>query len=301
MRLIIALLTVAAVGLTAFIGCGCPGTVYRVSSDVAYSPSRSAAAAPTPGLAAPPAITPPADSRVIAAQAGAAVKAGWADDNAQYNYYLGYLDRFAGTNALRFDAGGRIVFTVLDSQRRPMPNAQLSVRTAKGQQIATRTTYADGRAIFFPHEMSRLKDRTLVAEARRDGQVVRCEFDPAGPSSIELRFQHARPAVERVPLDIAFIIDTTGSMGDEIDKLKKTLGAIQFQVSQMTPAPDVRFGMVVYRDHGDAYVTRLTPFTGDGAAFAKRLAAVSADGGGDGPEDVQEALRVAACDLKWRP
>jgi hypothetical protein len=69
----------------------------------------------------------------------------------------------------------------------------------------------------------------------------------------------------------------------------------------MSPKPDVRFAMVLYRDRGDQYVTRVTPFTGDIRQFVAQLKSVAATGGGDYPEDVNEALRVATSDLDWRP
>ena len=229
------------------------------------------------------------------------VKAGWADDNAQYNYYLSYLERFAHVPALKVDVSGRIVFTVLDSRGRSMPNCDLTVTAPGAGWLCERKTYADGRAMFFPGEAHGAAPSVLKVRARFGRHVVSKDVDPAGPRAVELRFSVPREPLQQVPLDVAFVLDTTGSMGDEIDKLKATLEAIHFQVTQMTPKPDARFAMVLYRDRKDAYVTRLTPFTRDIDAFDRSLRSASAGGGGDKPEDLQEALRVAARDLKWRP
>ncbi|HUU60036.1 MAG TPA: vWA domain-containing protein, partial [Phycisphaerae bacterium] len=228
------------------------------------------------------------------------VKAGSADDNAQYNHYLGYLDRFANIQALKLDVSGRVVFTALDAQGRCLPNCDLTVTSPDGKVLCRRRTYADGRAMFFPNEIPDRRASAVKVEARWGGAVVSRQVDLQGPHTVELRFGSQRPPFRRVPLDVAFIIDTTGSMGDEIAKLKQTLEAIHFQVTQMTPTPDARFAMVVYRDRGDAYVTKVTPFTDDIQRFAAELRAVTASGGGDEPEDLQEALRRAARDLHWR-
>ena len=53
------------------------------------------------------------------------------------------------------------------------------------------------------------------------------------------------------------------------------------------PAPDIRMGLVGYRDRGDEYVTKMTPLTHDLDQVYADLMAYQADGGGDGPESVQ--------------
>lgn len=229
------------------------------------------------------------------------VKAGWADDNTQYNRYLGYLGQFSNLDALKLDVADRIVFTVRDSAGRSVPNCDLTVRSSAGEVLCRRRTYADGRAMFFPRELPGQSRRPLKVEARWGREELAQSLDFQDRQNIELRFGAARRVIERAPLDVAFIIDTTGSMADEIERLRRTLEAIHYQVTQMTPRPDVRFAMVLYRDRGDEYVTRATPFTGDLQHFAAQLKSVAAAGGGDNPEDIHEALRVAAKDLDWRP
>jgi uncharacterized protein YegL len=101
-------------------------------------------------------------------------------------------------------------------------------------------------------------------------------------------------------LDVLFLIDATGSMADEINELKGNIEAIAAQIEALPAQPDVRFGMVTYRDRGDAYVTQVTDFTPDVHVFAERLAQVQADGGGDYPEDLNEALSEAVHGVEWR-
>jgi Mg-chelatase subunit ChlD len=107
-------------------------------------------------------------------------------------------------------------------------------------------------------------------------------------------------AAERAPrMDVVFLVDTTGSMGDEIAVVKKSLVDMIAEIEGGKPRPDVRFGLVVYRDRGDEYVTRLFDLTDDTDAVIKEVNAIEASGGGDEPESVNEALHVAINDIKW--
>ena len=65
--------------------------------------------------------------------------------------------------------------------------------------------------------------------------------------------------------------------------------------------PEVRMGLVAYRDHGDAYVTQVTPVTRDLDKIYNTLMAYKADGGGDSPEDVRQALADGVHRVGWSP
>jgi Mg-chelatase subunit ChlD len=110
-----------------------------------------------------------------------------------------------------------------------------------------------------------------------------------------------KPAAEqpRPRIDVAFALDTTGSMGDEIDVVKARIVEIARKVSAGQPRPDVRFGIVAYRDRGDLYLTRLFPFTREIAEVQRSLDTLDANGGGDEPEAVAEGLSVAVHELSW--
>ncbi|MEW6756023.1 MAG: vWA domain-containing protein, partial [Candidatus Latescibacterota bacterium] len=108
----------------------------------------------------------------------------------------------------------------------------------------------------------------------------------------------ARPE-EGPRLDVAFLLDATGSMGDEIDAVKERIREMIAQIAAGEPTPDVRFGIVAYRDRGDEYVTRLYPLTRDIDRIVANLDEIHADGGGDTPESLNEALHVVLHDLEW--
>jgi hypothetical protein len=100
-------------------------------------------------------------------------------------------------------------------------------------------------------------------------------------------------------LDLALVIDTTGSMGDELDYLKVEIDHIAAEIHERFPNVDQRFGLILYRDEGDEYVTRSFDFTRSLSDFRRILAAQSAGDGGDYPEAMHLALENAA-QLSWR-
>lgn len=100
-------------------------------------------------------------------------------------------------------------------------------------------------------------------------------------------------------LDLVLVVDTTGSMGDEIDFLQKELIGVTKAAARQAPGVSVRYGLVAYRDRGDAYVVRNYGFTGSSGTMAGWLRGLSADGGGDYPEAAAAALR-AGVGLDWR-
>ena len=102
-------------------------------------------------------------------------------------------------------------------------------------------------------------------------------------------------------IELVFVIDTTGSMGGLIDGAKQKVWSIVNEVMKAPSKPVVRMGLVAYRDHGDAYVTQVTPITRDLDSIYNTLMAYKADGGGDGPEDVRQALADGVHKAGWSP
>jgi len=106
------------------------------------------------------------------------------------------------------------------------------------------------------------------------------------------------PAVER-KADLAFIVDATGSMGDEIDFLKEDLLDILDRVKGGLGETELRTATVFYRDEDDDYVTRHSDFTSDYRETVRYIARQNASGGGDLPEAVHTALAAGLQELSW--
>ena len=99
--------------------------------------------------------------------------------------------------------------------------------------------------------------------------------------------------------DIAFVVDATGSMSDEINFLKSDLDDIINNAAAVRPELTFRTGAVFYRDNGDEYLTRHSDFTGNLSVTREFVSAQNAAGGGDYPEAVHSALEAMLQNLSW--
>ncbi len=103
-------------------------------------------------------------------------------------------------------------------------------------------------------------------------------------------------------LDLAFIVDTTGSMGNLISAAQRQMITI---INELVRAAEVemRLGVVEYRDHPpqDQLVFRVHNFTSDLKHAQAAINKLKAEGGGDGPESVLDGVLAACQKLDWRP
>jgi hypothetical protein len=100
-------------------------------------------------------------------------------------------------------------------------------------------------------------------------------------------------------VEISFIVDATGSMGDELEFLKADLKSVVDSVKGYDPNLNIYTSTVFYRDEGDDYVTKKSEFTNDINSTIDFINQQSAGGGGDFPEAVHSALNVAINELQW--
>ena len=105
---------------------------------------------------------------------------------------------------------------------------------------------------------------------------------------------------ERRPqIEVAFVLDTTGSMSGLIAGAKQKIWSIASEVLETEEQADIRFGLIGYRDRGDDYVTRTFDLTDDINGIYGHLLSFEANGGGDRPESVNQALNEAVTQFQW--
>ncbi|MBR5677369.1 MAG: T9SS type A sorting domain-containing protein [Paludibacteraceae bacterium] len=100
-------------------------------------------------------------------------------------------------------------------------------------------------------------------------------------------------------VDVMFVFDATGSMGDELHYLQAEMKDVIARAKDATGGLNIRTGAVVYRDHGDEYITRLSRLTEDISVTQSFIDKQYASGGGDYPEAVPEALMAALNSAGW--
>lgn len=230
------------------------------------------------------------------------VTAGVTDDNEQWVDYLDYLNRHRYVYANQRDVSERYVITVVDEVARPVHDATVEIYVGDALLFSGRTD-AGAQVLFHPLALERNWQQQGAREYRvvaSKGFVARSEtFARTGADAWTITL--ANPArLDYAQLDLLFLIDATGSMDDEIDKLKATMADIADQIATLPERPDVRYGLVAYRDQGDAFVVRPYDFTPNLRDFQRNLAALRADGGGDEPEALNAALHTSLNDLHWR-
>ena len=102
-------------------------------------------------------------------------------------------------------------------------------------------------------------------------------------------------------VDVMFVFDATGSMGDELRYLQAEMKDVISRATEATKGMAIRTGAVVYRDHGDEYLTRISRLTSDIKETQAFIDKQEANGGGDTPEAVPEALMAAMNSTGWNP
>lgn len=108
-----------------------------------------------------------------------------------------------------------------------------------------------------------------------------------------------RSKVDKPKMQVVFLLDATGSMSGLISAAKDKIWSITSSLTQTDPVPDIEVGMIFYRDRGDEFITKKIPLGTDLDNLYEQLMAISADGGGDMPESVNQALYEGVNHMQW--
>lgn len=272
-------------------------------------------ATPAPAAGSEPSVPADASIAVAASRAGPEIvspsrplprpqagllTAGEHDDLLNPELYADYVRRSDLAQLIpalpRVDTERVLTVEVRDQQGRAVPFAPVILTCADGNSIRL-ATQADGTVTFFPG-LDRLSSQVTVSLDGRSN-TRRAVSIADGPGNQRIGITTPSPAGAIRALDLMLVIDTTGSMGDEISYLQSELRTIIGSLQQRHPTVDIRIGFVFYRDEHDDYVTRTIPLGGDIAAAQTVLGAQSASGGGDYPEAMDQAL-IRAVNQQWR-
>lgn len=232
-------------------------------------------------------------------QQGGSLKGGELDDNGNFSQYLEYLAKHAQNSAPKVDVSERFPLRVVDQASKSVPNALVTVKLGTEPVLSAKTP-ANGRIWFHPRAFALTRESTadLTVEVVKGDLTVTRTLRRDESAFGELVLSGDRGTLSP-KVDVCFVLDVTGSMGDELSQIQKTIGEISARIKSLPSEPSVRFGLVAFRDQGDDFLTRKTDFTSDLDLFKSKLNALAAAGGGDYPEAVNPALSEAINQLSW--
>jgi Mg-chelatase subunit ChlD len=177
-----------------------------------------------------------------------------------------------------------------------VPRCPVTVRDDEGHSV-TLATAATGRAVLFPYAEG-LRGHTVTATVScEDGRAMARMSLEQNDGVVDLKLDTRRSLPQKRSVDLAFILDTTGSMGEEIAAVKATIQKVAASLAQKDVR--LRIGLVEYKDRTDPFTTRVYAMTSDVARFSADVAGIAASGGGDYPEAVNEGIHAGLTNLEW--
>lgn len=325
MRSLAGLSTVLALGaglmLPLLSGCGTPFVLDAVGLDAGFDDGRGDLAggggSGGDGTASPEGgggtasegedFPSPGEGNGGSGQAGL-LTAGTFDDNLNldvFRSFVGSVLQAITEGVPSFNLGERAVIRVKNEAGNPVGGAAVAVTAAApvagDAPLVTLVTGTDGRAVFATGiDAAGAGDPTQFTLAVLPPGAAQATTVTTDLSNLDWQVMvpGQEATVPPVQLDLAFLIDCTGSMDDELEYLKAEVSDIAAAIAARFPTVLLRFALICYRDDGDTYVTRSFDFTGSIEDFQTNLSLQASDGGGDYPEAVHKAL-AAADELSW--
>lgn len=233
-------------------------------------------------------------------EAGQLTAAEWNDNN-NWGFFANLVNNDTiSFPAYKVDPRNRVAVTLKGDDGEPIANAKVRLMTDDGGSLWSAVTDRKGRAYLFSYGLAATSVEVEYAGDKQTYEVsVKGESsgDEQSSSKItdntqELTFAGHNGDKGTTDAQIMFIVDTTGSMGDEMLFLQSEFSALVKDIG----SDGVEYAVNFYRDEGDDYVTKCMDFSTDIDKLQSTIAAEYADGGGDIPEAVGTVLRESIID-----
>ncbi|MBQ9297023.1 MAG: hypothetical protein IJ204_07510 [Paludibacteraceae bacterium] len=190
----------------------------------------------------------------------------------------------------------RYTAQVVNKNGHPVASRAVSLLDQAGNTLFQAVTDNTGKAeLWYQLTGKNLCGKHTDLQIRVDGQVQTAKQWTEGLNVFVL--DEACETSDAV--DVMFVFDATGSMGDELRYLQAEMKDVIARAKEATGGLNIRTGAVVYRDHQDEYLTRISRLTDDLKTTQAFIDKQSANGGGDFPEAVPEALMAALNSAGW--
>ncbi len=201
-----------------------------------------------------------------------------------------------------FTNQSRYMVQVTATNGLPLADLRVQLENSKGEIYFSARTDNTGKAELWRSinsdlNLSNEKLSIAVFDANGKHSIKNAKVFERGINAISLE----QNCDQSQKVDIAFVVDATGSMGDELNFLKAELNDVIFKSKEISTSLNFSFANVFYRDNGDEYVTRTQDFTRILSESVSFINDQRAGGGGDYEEAVEIALDSAINGLSWSP
>ncbi len=218
------------------------------------------------------------------------------DIEKEKHYLASYYDVFnSKTSALEVKNMYKLKLT---KEQKPLANANVVVRFNQTILFEGVTNSAGIVYTFFDKELYDEVEIDVIYKNTKITTLIYGMTDTSNENGFDFGHHYNIALTEINSLDLALVVDTTGSMADELKYLQVELQSVLENISKQNPNLQIRLALIFYRDQGDEYVTRVYDFETNLPKQYNYLQLQEAIGGGDNPEAVHSAL-TALDSLSW--
>ena len=216
-------------------------------------------------------------------------------DNDKYAFWQSLLTSNQEGNGIFEGYNNNYAFKTANRITLTFPKGTYARVTLKNEDKDEFVGVSDANGVCYVFAKEKRESYSLdISYINKDGDLTSFEDSVTGDKEYDLEAQE----VSKDLIEIMFVIDATGSMGDEISYLQAEISDVIKKVKEANNNIRILISIMVYRDEGDQYVTKYNDFSEsveDQLAFLNKQ---SAGGGGDIPEAVEVAFEEA-CEKQW--
>jgi hypothetical protein len=233
-------------------------------------------------------------------EAGKGLTSGEINDFAKWNLWNDYLktELVSYQKTWKLNPQQRFTVQVLNNDKNPLVGAGIKLYNQSNTIIWEAISDNTGKAELWGR-LDSIKIETGRIEISYQGMnetIKRPKLFEKGINILKMDVDCGTTSNE---VEIAFLIDATGSMGDEINFIKRDLNKVMYASQNLFKDVNIKYGSVFYRDKTEQYMTKHKDFTNVLSEALVFIDEQFAEGGGDMPEALDAGLEVAINELSW--
>ncbi|RZJ71792.1 carboxypeptidase-like regulatory domain-containing protein [Flavobacterium sp.] len=238
-------------------------------------------------------------AREKSSQKAGQLTAGEVNDFSKFEYWTDIASEQLSTWQQKWKMQPKFRYSVVavNDKSAPVVGRTFYLTDDSGLKIWTAKTDNNGRAElwFHPTEAKNPSSKISIQDENHKTVIANAVEFRKGINTVKIKAD----CVSKPKVDIAFMVDATGSMSDEIEYLQAELSDVIKRTRAELGNAEISLSSVFYRDHGDEYVVKAFDFTKETEQVVAFIENQQANGGGDYPEAVTDALETSVNALSW--